>query len=96
MIEVRFRAPRGVDGMSATPTVYELHIPELARPFRSILPCPEILKVAWHRDALGIHELLAAGEQDRYQDDLWQVRSYRRAVHYPEAREAFYEEVPRA
>jgi hypothetical protein len=79
-------------------TTFKIYVPELgfARPIRAILDCPERIYVAWHRHALGIYELLDADGRGRYgppQDDLWEVREYVRAIHYPEAGEAFYDAV---
>lgn len=83
--------------MSGTLTTYKLYIPERGtkRPFNAILPCPERIYVAWHRDSRGTHELLDADGLNRRgsrpNETLCEVRAYDRAMHYPGANEAFYE-----
>lgn len=77
---------------------WELSIPELRNPMRAILDCPERLFVAWHRHAIGIHELLDEdGCMDGFspQPDLWEVREYRRTWHL-EGYSASYERVSAA
>lgn len=64
---------------------WELSIPELQRPMRTILDCPERLFVAWHRHAIGINELLdenGCRHGHPPQADLWEVREYRRIRHW--------------
>lgn len=81
-------------------TTYRLFVPELGsrRPIYAILPCPERIKIAWHRDARGVLELLDEHGHGKYggppQERLWQVREYQRTTYYEDARKAFYEEVP--
>lgn len=81
------------------PEVYDLHIPELRRPFRAVLPCPERIYVAWHKDAEGVHDLLDQRGHNRYghtpQDRYWRVEAYDRAVYEPGWNVAYYERVDR-
>jgi hypothetical protein len=75
---------------------WELSIPELRKPMVAILDCPERLFMAWHRQAIGICELLDEnGHSNGFppQDSLWEVREYRRVSHV-EGYCASYEPVP--
>ena len=77
-----------------TPEVYDLHIPGRRRPFRSILPCPERIYVAWHKDAKGIHELLDANGHSHGHpptEGLWEVVAYDRKVWESGWTSAYYE-----
>jgi hypothetical protein len=73
---------------------WDLFIPERGsrRPFRSILDRPERIRVAWHRDAKGIHKLLDTdGKHNGLAlcEPLWEIREYERVIAYDLS--AYYE-----
>jgi hypothetical protein len=73
------------------PIVYELRVEGLRRPLRAIQPAPEVIFIAWHRQAVGVHELVAQVDgavrpdaNRHYKENLWKLRAYRRVEGGPD------------
>jgi hypothetical protein len=62
------------------PIVYTLHVPGIRRELRVIMPVPDVLFIAWHRDAEGIFEVLNQDGRDNHgyvpQNELWRLVAY--------------------
>lgn len=62
-----------------------LYVPELRKPLDAVIGTPDRIRIAWHRDAHGIHELLDADGNTKLghppQASLWEVREYQRVTH---------------
>jgi hypothetical protein len=65
---------------------YTLYLAAEDVTYDAILPCPERISVAWHRQAKGINQLLDGEGRGSYgirpSPEFWRVREYVRKEHY--------------